>query len=54
MATRNQIRTQYARWHRQYEKQAYRELQKTFKRWGNNIPYDLLTEENYESLIKLA
>ena len=54
MASRNQIRKQYARWHAQYEREAYKELQKTFRKWGKNIPYSSLTEENYETLIKLV
>lgn len=54
MASRNQIRKQYARWHAQYEREAYKELQKTFKKWGKAIPYTMLTEKNYETLIRLV
>ena len=54
MASRNQIRKQYKRWHAQYSRAAYKELQKTFKKWGNAIPYTMLTEQNYEALIRLV
>ena len=54
MASRNQYRKQYARYHKSYEKRALKELRRTFKKWSKNIDFDSLTEVNYETKIKEA
>ena len=50
--TETQYRKRWLRQHSQYEKIAYRELIKGFKELGNSIPFDFLTEDNYELLLE--
>ena len=54
MASRRKYRKQWLRWHSQYEKFAYRNLQRTFHAWSHAIPFDSLTEENYAKKINTA
>lgn len=48
----NQYRKRWLRQHAQYEKIAYKELIKGFKDLGNSIPFEFLTEDNYELLLE--
>jgi len=47
-------RKQWERLHKKYERQALKVYLKTFKQWGNNIPFSLLTEDNFSVLIDNA
>ena len=44
-------RSTYKRWLLQYEKQSYKELRKTFKRWSEVIPFSMMSEDNYEVML---
>lgn len=48
----SQFRKRWLRQHAQYEKIVYKELIKGFKELGNSIPFDLLTEDNYELFLE--
>ena len=48
---RVQYRKQWLRWHKGYEKYAVVKFQRMFKELANNIPFNSLNEENYESII---
>lgn len=54
MASIVSFRKQWERLHARYERQALKVYMKTFKQWGNNIPFDLLTEDNFGVLIDNA
>jgi len=54
MASITAYRNTYQRWLKQYEKQAYKELDKTFKKWSEAIPFAIMTEENYGALIEFV
>lgn len=54
MASITAYRQTYQRWLKQYERQAYKELNKTFIKWGNTIPFTIMTGDNYESLIDVT
>jgi hypothetical protein len=50
--TEKQYRNQWIRWHSQYEKIAYKKLLKSLREMSNKIPFDYLTKENYNTLIR--
>ena len=54
MASRIKYRKKWLRWHKQYEREAYRELQKTFHRFSNNIEWNDLTKFNYISEVQMS
>ena len=54
MASITSYRKTYQRWLKQYEKQAYKELRKAFKKWGNSIPFSMMTEQNYEQMVDVV
>lgn len=54
MASIVSYRKQWERLHKKYERQALKVYMKAFKIWGNNIPFSLLTEDNYSRLIDNA
>ena len=51
MPSTQSYRITYKRWLLQYEKQSYRELRKTFKRWSEVIPFSMMSEDNYEIML---
>ena len=54
MASITAYRNTYKRWLKQYERQAYKELNKTFVKWGNTIPFSMMTETNYETMVDVV
>ena len=50
--TEKQYRNQWIRRHSQYEKIAYKKLLKSLREMSNNIPFDYLTNDNYNTLIR--
>lgn len=52
MASITTYRNKWLRLHKSYEKRALKELMIAFKIWGNAIPFNFLSEENYENLIE--
>ena len=54
MASITSYRKTYQRWLKQYEKQAYKELRKAFKKWGDSIPFSMMTEQNYEQMVDVV
>jgi uncharacterized protein with gpF-like domain len=47
-------RKKWLRWHRSYEKRAYKQLIKTFRSWARGIDFEFMTESNYSRLIDEA
>lgn len=54
MASINSYRNKWLRWHKSYEKRAYKELKKTFSKWNNAIDFNSMTETNYTNVIENA
>lgn len=54
MASITKYRNTYARWLKQYEIQSFRTLKKTFNDWGDSIPFNMLSEDNYEDIIDMS
>ena len=50
--TEKQYRNQWLRWHSHYEKIAYKTLLKSLRGMSNDIPFDYLTDSNYNTLIR--
>ena len=54
MASTRNYRKKWLRYHRGYEKRAYKTLIKTFRKWAMAIDFDNLTPVNYVSIIEQA
>lgn len=52
MASITKYRSSWLRLHKAYEKRALKVFMKAFKVLGNSIPFNFLTEDNYELLIE--
>lgn len=51
MASINSYRNKWRRWHKSYEKRAYKVLIKTFRKWARDIDFARLTPENYPQIV---
>lgn len=54
MATLNRFREQWLRYHKRYERRAFKELRKVFKTWGKSIEWDNMTLFNYSDVLSKA
>jgi len=52
MASSRKYRKKWARWQKQYEKYAYKQLRDVFKTWGSQIAWEEMNELNYK--VKMA
>lgn len=52
--TEKQYRNRWLKQHRKYERIVYKKLNTSFKRVANKIPFEFLTKENYNVLIRSA
>ena len=50
----NEYRKQWLRFHKRYERDAFRIFQSNLRRTANQIPFSLLNENNYKELIGIA
>ena len=50
--TEEQLRRQWLKWHLGYERISYKILMRSFRDLANTIPFDYLTESNYNVIIR--
>lgn len=54
MGTKWSYRRKWLKWHKGYEKYAYKQFMQVFIHWTNNIPWSQLTKDNYKAPISNA